>query len=696
VTVAPTTHLVNVLPPKAGPKAEPVAPNLIASLIHPERKANVTGIQFSPDGARLFTSGYPSGVVQFWDVVSKKEIRRIETPPGYKASADYALLAPDWKTLYVPVEKRSVKPFERDGKKLYRIEYSGQIRIWDVDSGKEKDPLMPTAGSGPRYGQLAPGGRFMVCIEQPSYVSSDTPPLWATVLWELATGEKWKLCDGFGVPSFFPDGKRVAVFDRASNPSTVKVFDLTTRQELANLSYPKKDRSIVQGPVAPDGSVIAMYLYGKIGAPLEVWFLDGKTLEIRGKLVGKGNPDRDGGVGTGRYTQGGKQFVALDGAGNLLLWDVAGQKVIRTLPYGGDRQAWEMAVSPDGKTVAVGWAPKADEELANVLEPDPQDLPQPRVSLIDLDGNAAPKILIAPHGYVGGLAFSPDGKTLAFGGSGAVHLFDLNGQEKKSDPPFAAQFEKLKAAMDRVFDDSEKGYSDAKTGEEKEAFVEKMMETINRQSTPLLEKALELVTPRVKDPAAVEILVWILNTQPASPAAGKAADMLIQHHLEDPKTQDIASRFVRAAMPWTEKMLRALAVADIPVEKKGQALMQLAQCLQTEADFVPQLKKFDALKTNMAELQFGKEHLAKLRARDPAKLEAEAIKLFTEVADKYGDESYGRKKLRDAAKAAIYEILNLAIGKTAPEIASEDIDGKAMKLSDYRGKVVVLDFWGDW
>ena len=36
------------------------------------------------------------------------------------------------------------------------------------------------------------------------------------------------------------------------------------------------------------------------------------------------------------------------------------------------------------------------------------------------------------------------------------------------------------------------------------------------------------------------------------------------------------------------------------------------------------------------------------------------------------------------------------IGSQAPEIEGEDIDGVAFKLSDYRGKVVVLDFWGDW
>jgi peroxiredoxin len=35
-------------------------------------------------------------------------------------------------------------------------------------------------------------------------------------------------------------------------------------------------------------------------------------------------------------------------------------------------------------------------------------------------------------------------------------------------------------------------------------------------------------------------------------------------------------------------------------------------------------------------------------------------------------------------------------GSEAPEIEGEDLDGKPMKLSEFRGKVVVLDFWGDW
>lgn len=32
----------------------------------------------------------------------------------------------------------------------------------------------------------------------------------------------------------------------------------------------------------------------------------------------------------------------------------------------------------------------------------------------------------------------------------------------------------------------------------------------------------------------------------------------------------------------------------------------------------------------------------------------------------------------------------------APEIDGIDLDGQPLKLSDYRGKVVLLSFWGRW
>jgi peroxiredoxin len=36
------------------------------------------------------------------------------------------------------------------------------------------------------------------------------------------------------------------------------------------------------------------------------------------------------------------------------------------------------------------------------------------------------------------------------------------------------------------------------------------------------------------------------------------------------------------------------------------------------------------------------------------------------------------------------------IGQVAPDIEGEDVDGVRFKLSDYRGKVVALVFWGTW
>lgn len=76
---------------------------------------------------------------------------------------------------------------------------------------------------------------------------------------------------------------------------------------------------------------------------------------------------------------------------------------------------------------------------------------------------------------------------------------------------------------------------------------------------------------------------------------------------------------------------------------------------------------------------------------------AEAEKLFEEVVAKYGDVAGGpRGTLGQAARSQLFEIRNLAVGMVAPEIEGEDVDGNRFKLSDYRGKVVVLDFWGDW
>jgi hypothetical protein len=49
-----------------------------------------------------------------------------------------------------------------------------------------------------------------------------------------------------------------------------------------------------------------------------------------------------------------------------------------------------------------------------------------------------------------------------------------------------------------------------------------------------------------------------------------------------------------------------------------------------------------------------------------------------------------------SVQAQLESNLPPVVGRRAPEIVGEDIDGKKLRLSDFRGKVVLLDFWGNW
>jgi hypothetical protein len=103
---------------------------------------------------------------------------------------------------------------------------------------------------------------------------------------------------------------------------------------------------------------------------------------------------------------------------------------------------------------------------------------------------------------------------------------------------------------------------------------------------------------------------------------------------------------------------------------KGQIALVLGQSLRDAADRAYQ-------KHNKAR----SEQLAK-----------RAGELFTRVATGPGESP----ALVTSAEDALYQLKHLSVGKPAPDITAEDIEGKKLKLSDFRGKVVVLDFWGNW
>lgn len=55
--------------------------------------------------------------------------------------------------------------------------------------------------------------------------------------------------------------------------------------------------------------------------------------------------------------------------------------------------------------------------------------------------------------------------------------------------------------------------------------------------------------------------------------------------------------------------------------------------------------------------------------------------------------AYQSRRTRNAASNGVQ---GNAIGKTAPDFELETLDGRKVKLSDYRGKAVLLNFWATW
>ena len=66
------------------------------------------------------------------------------------------------------------------------------------------------------------------------------------------------------------------------------------------------------------------------------------------------------------------------------------------------------------------------------------------------------------------------------------------------------------------------------------------------------------------------------------------------------------------------------------------------------------------------------------------------------VIENYGELKYQSQTFAEVATNELFEVEHLQIGQVAPDIEGNDLDDIPFKLSDYRGKVVMLDFWGNW
>jgi thiol-disulfide isomerase/thioredoxin len=131
--------------------------------------------------------------------------------------------------------------------------------------------------------------------------------------------------------------------------------------------------------------------------------------------------------------------------------------------------------------------------------------------------------------------------------------------------------------------------------------------------------------------------------------------------------------------PWMKDIVRFMEDEGLPMGIPLESIIPLLDFVVANC----------STPTVQAQALMTKARLYK-KSKDPESkpLMVQALK---EVVAKYPLTEDGKR-----AKALLFQLEELAVGKTAPDFTTKDVDGVEFKLSDYLGQVVVLDFWGFW
>ena len=213
----------------------------------------------------------------------------------------------------------------------------------------------------------------------------------------------------------------------------------------------------------------------------------------------------------------------------------------------------------------------------------------------------------------------------------------------------------------------------------------------------------ELAEKHPTDPIAREALtqaVWQVNTTPwpvelvgKNDAVARALALLQRDHVESDQLGPLCQRLSWGFCQEYETFLRAVAQTNPHPEVKAVAVLSLAHFLNHRSQRFELLKEQPEAARQFEEL-FGHDYVDGLMKQDRDHFPAEAGALLEQVAKEQGDVKLpDGATIGERARSELFDLRNLRVGKVAPEIEGVDQEGVSFKLSDERGKVVLLDFW---
>jgi hypothetical protein len=250
-------------------------------------------------------------------------------------------------------------------------------------------------------------------------------------------------------------------------------------------------------------------------------------------------------------------------------------------------------------------------------------------------------------------------------------------------------------ALVKEYDDTMAIFANVKTDEERKTIAERVRQFPRR--------FLEFAETNPKDPVAVDALihaVWVVNgtafpaSGPDTPA-GQALALLQRDHVGSEKLGPLCQWISFGFHENYETFLRAVLESNPHQDVQGLACVSLAHLLHNR------LQRVDLIKDQPDSVEryrrlFGKDFIEQLERQDRAQAIQKIETLYELAAEKYADvKTPDGGTVGQKAKSELFTIRHLAIGREAPEIEGVDQDGAQFKLSDYRGKVVLLYFWDE-
>lgn len=242
----------------------------------------------------------------------------------------------------------------------------------------------------------------------------------------------------------------------------------------------------------------------------------------------------------------------------------------------------------------------------------------------------------------------------------------------------------------------------AKSEEGRKPAIDRYLKAVDKN----MEAMLGLVRDHPEDPGTIEALDYVVRNAKAGP--GDCSERAIRLVRERYTRSAGAGAFCEPLFyffqfPEVAELCRDILRDNPTIEDRGLACHALASHRAYQARLIRKYRGDEAF------LAPYEGHRAQARIRrffelDPTTLEAEAaeylkrtIAEFPNVRLQFGtSEDPNPRTLSEIAAGELFALQHLGIGQSAPEIEGSDLDSNPFKLSESRGKVVLLTFSGNW